>query len=586
MTKRTQHILIGAAAASILLAGIGFWAYSTQTQTDDVSSILSNTGLIDLDESDLEFEPYYGENERVVILNAPELQNVNYSGDAPLYLYTFTHTEDHINHELSEERYWRIGEIVENLIDQYKIPFTWTIQFQGADANTVAERNDETGLLDYLLSMNKSGYIEFGYHGHHDPTYNNRPHKNLGTGFTFDDMYEALYEWMTCKKDGLRGGCIATTGGGIDGILKHFGQVEVVSGIGSGTGLLVERGAASLAINELLPGRLLGFGFPDHGATLKNDNYTDARDELLEIMTPTNDTSSSILWFDNTLRLNDGIPLDGLNTLSMKDTIEDANEILNGVDRSRPNTLNVGIADKYIYTAPGTSPTKWAYANRVEPELPDQWVNSRSVIEGYYNQTEETLEYLMGLATQGDVEFVSSDGVVDLMVDNDYWSVDEEELENIVAWLLNEWNTTPPAYVYDGEDYYSLTDTFYLLISGLRGSYVESGLVSVMYGPWSDVHDRTQAREIDANALRSFAHEFDEAMIPEVITIDRVRYSPAQILYALAYLYLADEQGAQISSIDIPATENAPETYELLELMECEDCLDTSWSMKPARFVK
>jgi hypothetical protein len=41
----------------------------------------------------------------------PVLNDVSLDG-APSYLFLFTHTEDHINHELSEERYLRIGPMI------------------------------------------------------------------------------------------------------------------------------------------------------------------------------------------------------------------------------------------------------------------------------------------------------------------------------------------------------------------------------------------------------------------------------------------------------------------------------------------
>ncbi|HEY5625593.1 MAG TPA: hypothetical protein VIT93_03790 [Dehalococcoidia bacterium] len=93
----------------------------------------------------------------------PSLANVTFTA-APSYLFLFTHTEDQFNHDLSEERYWRLGSVMEEIAADYPdLGMTWTIEFQGADAETVLNRNSETGLADYLLSLKDRGLVEFGY---------------------------------------------------------------------------------------------------------------------------------------------------------------------------------------------------------------------------------------------------------------------------------------------------------------------------------------------------------------------------------------------------------------------------------------
>ena len=96
--------------------------------------------------------------------------------DQPLYVYLFTHTEDPFNHELSEERYLRfVPEVEARATADPEAHLNWTIMFQGSDAQTVAERNPQTGVVDLLRAANQAGVVDFGYHAHHDPTYRNRP---------------------------------------------------------------------------------------------------------------------------------------------------------------------------------------------------------------------------------------------------------------------------------------------------------------------------------------------------------------------------------------------------------------------------
>ncbi len=233
---------------------------------------------------------------------------------APSYLFLFTHTEDQFNDELSEERYWRIGAMLEDFAAQHpELDPVWTIEFMGADAEEVASRNDETGLVDYLLSLHDRGLVEFGYHAKHEPTYQNRPQNDLPAEPTYDEVYDALWTWITCRKDPAYGGCTAERGGGIDEILDVFGQVTLVTGYGQSDGVQIERSAGSQAVRELVPDRMLSFGFPDHGDVAQGDDYATVRDGLLAILTPTHETSSGTFWMDNSIRINDSASLEGVN---------------------------------------------------------------------------------------------------------------------------------------------------------------------------------------------------------------------------------------------------------------------------------
>lgn len=520
--------------------------------------------------------------------SAPEIVDVEIT-NPPLYLYAFTHTEDHINHALSEARYWQIGQMVEELTAEFPgLPFSWMIEFQGADAKTVTDRNDETGLVDYLLSLNEQGFVEFGYHAHHDPNYNNRPQKELGIAPSFQEVYSALKTWVTCEKDPLLGGCVESTGGGLQAILNTFGQVEIVTGVGYDDGFLIERSAGSQVIKNYLPERLLGFGLPDHGAAIRDQGYSESRNALLALLTPTHETSSGTYWMDNAVRINDGVPLDGIESIRVRDGARSAQRLLEGLDAARPHVLNVGLADKYIYTKTGTSPTKWAYANVDDPELPEEWLNSEQEIAKNYTLTEEGLRFLMEYMSEqvNGSQFVSSDEVVDLFTSEDYWEVDADELEQIALWIVNEWDDAPPEWVYDGEDFYSLTDAWMLLTAGLNNVYLEQGPISTTYAPWSGLEQITDATNVAYEDIIAFVDEVSviQNRLDVAHEIGEEYLSLTQSLYAMAYAYAMKAQGVATGMIEIPAVDRFPESYHLLEELGCGGCFDTTWSLKPARF--
>ena len=518
----------------------------------------------------------------------PVLTDVSLDG-APSYLFLFTHTEDHINHEMSEERYWRIGPMLEAVAAEYPdLDLTWTIEFMGADAETIAERNPETGLVDYLLSLRDKGLVEFGYHAQHEPTYNNRPQNALSAEPSYDQAHNALWTWITCRKDPLYGGCIAERGGGIDAILDTFGQVQLVTGYGVGSGAQFERSAGSRAVLSLLPQRMLGFGFPDHGALQRNREYVAARDALMTLLTPTHETSSGTFWMDNSVRINDAASVEGVNAGGLEDGPDSIAADLAGLDGTRSFVLNLGIASKYLYTVDGTSPTIWAYSNPRSPELPPDLLRSQADRELGYTVTEQSLEYLAQTVTEsnGDLSFVGADDVVGLFTSQDYWQVDEDELEQMTLWLLNHWEGAPPSWVYDGEDFYSLADAFALLTAALQGSLDEADVVSKVYGPWSAVQPQTPGTSVSSDALRDLLDSslITDNRIAETYDAGSATLTATQLLYALGTLYVMDRYQVDATDIQIPVTASAPPTSAYLEALGCINCLDTAWSLKPARF--
>jgi hypothetical protein len=208
---------------------------------------------------------------------------------------------------------------------------------------------------------------------------------------------------------------------------------------------------------------------------------------------------------DNAIRINDSASLEGINGGPLEDGPDAIRSAIESLDGTRPFVINSGIASKYLYTADGTSPTIWAYSHPETPELPDQYlVSDAERYKGYAN-TVESLDYLAQCVTasNGALSFVSSDEVVDLFTSEDYWRVDEDELEQMALWLLNHWDGAPPSWIYDGEDFYSLADTFALLMAALQGSLDEADVVSKVFGPWSAVQPQTPATSVRVDALRT-----------------------------------------------------------------------------------
>ena len=534
----------------------------------------------------------------------PELTTNGGGGQRPLYIFLFTHTEDPFNHELSEERYTRlVPEVEARAASHPDANLVWTIMFQGSDAQAVAERNPQTGVADLLRAAAQSGVVEFGYHAHHEATYNNRPQNNFTGNTPWEELVNGMVDWLGCTKDVLYGGCIAPDGGGITAVQDNFGPVQLVSGTFLQSDTAYEGGPASHAAQKILPGRLLGFGYPDHGPFGQASKRA-AVAALMERLTPTNETSSTIFWADNVIKMTGGSPIDGTSGIDPLKGPRFAAGMLDGLDRTRPNIVLTGMASKFLYTKqiPQNSPTIYGYAHPDAPELPPDLLNTPADIEKNYQQNLDTLDYLLDevLPANPGSRFVNSNDVIIMVAPPDYWNVSPEQLDVMARWALLNWTDRPPDWVSDGADFYSLRDLFALLALALGdGATAGDGAswqLPTAYGPLTAVDANGEivvSREEIITLAQQLAPNFapnqpwqvmPNAMVQPAYQMSAGEITAAQLLYGLATVYAADFAGTPVNAVTLPATQAMPVTYDLLRQIGClNTCSGTAWSFKPAR---
>jgi len=526
----------------------------------------------------------------------PELVTESIITNAPVYLYLFTHTEDHINHELSEERYLRLAPTVSSMNSLYpESNIVWNIFFQGSDALTVLERNEDTGVVDMLQEYANEGVITFAYHGVHEPVTLQKPEKTLGENPSWTDIVNSINNWTTCQRDPVFGGCIENSGGGIQAV-QQIGQVDSVSGVGIVLGLL-ETGAGKHAIDKNVNNRLLGFGFSDHAPA--GPGYNDIVKELTTILSPAVDTTPTLFWMDDVIRTNDaGLYLTG--SLDLKNDPMITSKVLESVDRTRPNIYHAGFASKYIYTMKGTSPTNYAYANPLNPELPESMINEENTIERYYQNSIDNLEYLAGDYMQNtNTQFISSNEIKELVAPAEYWEITDEQLDVLARWTLTKTdNGQLPNFVSDGTEYYSLRDTLILLSSALTNPNEHVIELQLGYGPLESVSVQRPvkveteemieiANYINGNINSGYTAEWQTVplnIVESSYTLNSGdKINTAQLLYALAAVYASNYAGEPLDSFTVPMLEPMPATLLHLEGLECTSCEGSSWSLKPAR---
>lgn len=525
---------------------------------------------------------------------------------APLYFYLFTHTEDPFNHDLSEERYIRfVPEIEARAASHPDVGLVWTIEFQGTDAYAVAQRNPQTGVLDLLRQAYNQGVVQFGYHAHHDATYNNRPQNGFTDTTPWEDLVNGMLEWVRCFREVTTGNCLSPTGGGIEYVNEYFGPVQVVSGDFMVSDMAYEGGPATHAVKAILPDRLLSFGYPDHGpfaAGARRDKVA----ELMRRLTPTHETSSTVFWADNVIKMTGGSPIDGTRGIDPLRGPGYAQQMLSGLDRSRPNLVLTGIASKFLYTQQkgqsNTSPTIYGYAHPDAPQLPPEYLNPPEVKEQLYQNSLQTLDYLLDevLPANPGARFVDSAEVIQMVAPPDYWNVSPAQLDVLARWALLNWTDRPPDWVSDGTDFYSLRDLFALLTQAFgAGANPGSGpdlRLPLAYGPLQAV-DASQEVVLSRDEIVALARQLapnfapgqpwqvtPNAMVQPSYQTSAGTITAAQLLYGMALVYAADYAGTPVASVTLPATQAMPVTYDLLKEIGClATCSGTAWSFKPAR---
>jgi len=522
--------------------------------------------------------------------------------DAPVYVFLFTHTEDPFNHTLSEARYTTTGPMLEALARDY--PDTqpeWTIELQGSDAKTIADRHGDGGLVAYLRELAASGRVHFGYHGQHDPTYLNRPQKELVAGASFGEIASAFDDWVSCERDLSTGECLVADAGGIVRIQETFGDVEVYSGLAAGdegTGPF-EDGGGHWAVRRFAPDVRIAFGFSDHAPEVRD--YEALVTELMTILSPSGETSGGVFWAEDALRINDGDWQIDVHLSNIEDGPRALEARLAGVDTSRPRVLNGGIASKWLYAK--KSPTQWGYAHPSEPTLRPEDTRTAGEITRGYTLMEEGLRWLAGtfLPAHPGSRFIGPDELLAMAAPPDYFEVTADELDVIARWALTHWTDRPPAWLSDGVELYSLRDALGLLARALAAEALPAELTMTrFYGPEQALDAGAEVR-LTAAEVRSLAVTIagvatadvdgDPAawtptpanLVASSYLIGGKSVSVAQALYALATVYAARHAGTPVALVRAPATAAMPETYDIYRALGCISCEDTSWSTKPAR---
>ncbi|MBF0368126.1 MAG: hypothetical protein HQL52_01610 [Magnetococcales bacterium] len=519
----------------------------------------------------------------------------------PLYLFLFTHTEDHINHTLSEERFQRLLPTVTDLSRDYPdLTPSWTLAFMGADAETLAERHPETGLLKVLQGEDASqgGVLHFGYHGAHEPTYTNNALTSLeGDQADWERTVQGALAYLTLGKDPLLGGVDPSRTGGVKKVEEVWGEIQVVSGLALDQALV-------FTLDRLL-GDFVMFGFPDHGP-LSNPDYGAALKRLISRLTPEHRTPAGLFWMNGHLRINDGNPLDGVGALNLIESSETLAGELALLDPARLQVINAHLASKYLYAK--ESPTDYAYDHPEAPELTEADLWSEEAREGRYQTTAANLKYLAAemLSGMDGSRFVSPRDLVDLFVDESGEEIPLERVERVARALLQTVDGALPDFVVARGYYYSLAECWSLLVQALAtydklGELPDGVLLKPVYGPLASTPAISQSRLVAMSDLLQAAQgeslkleagsgfPMPQNIIPAQVTLPGGNINAAEYLQAVARVLVRISEWSPESEsglggmVRVAPLAGVAGIHELLVAVQEPRYPGTSWTLKPAR---
>lgn len=514
----------------------------------------------------------------------------------PVYIYLFSHTEDHINLTLSEERFTRVLPMLEALhadFPQYRPNACF--QFYGADSETLS-----SGVVSDALAARDAGYLLLGYHGAHEPTYTNNPIGNINYATaTWLEIQDTMEVHLSAHRDLLRGTLSPFGEGALARTDSTFGPLTTLSGLESFDP------ARAHAIDATHPDSLL-LGYSGHMPSAP-PTYMSGVDDLSTLLAPTTEHVRQLHWARHHLRVSgtdgtanfDSRGMDGVAHLQSKLAL---------LDRTHPNVLMMSIGSKTIYAL--QSPTGYAYNNPLSPQLPSSLLRSRIEIDANYANVQDVLNWLVNVyfpANPGS-RFVSAADLKAAFPSRNGESVDRIELLGFARNLIATWDTgaspaTPPPYVESQGAYLSLCDMMQCLVGMLAGygpllpTEVPLGRA---IGPLASVTASATAPSVSRIDLLAAAASLDPALnadtwtktpsntVPEQVAVGTTTVNAAELLYLFAQLFVDLSEGRTPATVQAPASDMLDPA--VLDAQNKVSTLTTKWpyldwDLKPANLA-
>ncbi len=265
-----------------------------------------------------------------------------------------------------------------------------------------------------MRSRAAQGFIQPGYDGFNEPTYDQRPMIKFSPAQTTPSDHWLVLPWtvgrnsLTEARDPLTGASLPGKSGGLKRMQEVFGPPAAIRGvvlqIPNLYGAIDETGSDAEIVNTLRQsnetGMLMGLAESDLAHT-SGSSFRPWANVFSKAISPDANTSPELFWQEDELRLSETSMKDW-PTRRADDGLDKLKTALAGLDRSRVRVLRIELGGQRIYVKPVarpevrvTLPLAWAFKHPDNPVYPANLQYSAAEVDARYAEQEAVLKYLV-----------------------------------------------------------------------------------------------------------------------------------------------------------------------------------------------
>jgi len=552
-----------------------------------------------------------------IIVLAGKLMAGSPAGQQPVFIYLYARITDHVNVDVSEDRLRRLLPLIERYRKQHPdIHVSATILFSGAASQALADRNDQTHIVDYTRDFIQRGVIEPGYDGTDEPTYRHRPVNDFSKAISAEDRWlvrvNTAEKVLTEARDPLTGDAVPGRDGGLKKMQEVFGQALCITGVAlavpdASWGVMPEMGADTETVHRIrkMNAGAIMFGISD-ADPLHAPLFRIWEASFSKAMSPVPETSPELFWQDHVLRSSESSGPD-LRLFRASDGPEAMQKAMGKLDRSRIRILHVELANQRNYLTPPFAsftqypPLAYAYLHPDHPQLPAEARRPSADVDAAYAKESGTLDWLTRefFPANSGSHFVASKSLLEMAGADTGYSIPVERLRTALEDALRTWGSgpTPPKYLYADGHYLSLADMFQVMTGSLAEFHHTGKLPTTVrllrvYGPTDITNTRGPgAGEVSVASVARVCAGLNDALhdeswsplpknaVPSHVTVDGIELNSAQFLRLMAEALVS---GNAESKLKVKMTDmfwGRDATYYRSRSLRDES---VAWTFKPA----
>lgn len=498
----------------------------------------------------------------------------------PVYILLYSRFYDHSHPSLLNERLTRLLRSMEALRNKFPDSNISTLlEFSGTTSQLLDEQNSSTHLLDAVKNARSRGLVDIGYTGEDEPSYLHRPHANVLALDTPEQRWtakcQAIDKFLKDYKNPVTGDPFPGLSGGLKRMQEVFGPAAFIAGANPDRFGQAGDSYVSYEVRKMNQTAVMtGIGAPDPRRDI--EGFGVSAQTFSKGISPSEDDSPEVYWADGFLRLSEASLPDNRARHTTDEGAESVKKAFEKLDRSKVRVIRLEVNSYLRYFVKRSDgsvrwdPMEWLYYHPDDPEMP---VNLKALltptqIDAAYKQEEQTLNWILGefLPANPGSRVISvrdlsrmAEGSGDPQA-----RIDADELKSAAEDLEKQFSLRPmqaPPFAKGGSRYYSLAETFSLLVEALaatekNGSAPQFVMLRPVWGPIeiANIHTGPIVASFSPEQVRQAAAKIAPALaktemttvpsnaVPLWVTVGDQKINAGQFLRLMAQTYLHRER--------------------------------------------